>query len=146
MNKRIATAVIAILFAGPLVAVAETVVQQNSTVMSLYAQLIVLLQEIASLQKPAASVLSVSPDHGVAPLSVSFSINSPVGTESIIFGDGGYSGQTCTKRASGWCDLSKGITHTYQLPGTYTVNVYRHEGPVGTDGTNVSTSTIVVTN
>ncbi len=139
MKKRVATAIAVALFAGPFVAVAESAVQNNSQITTLYAQLIVLLQKIASLQKQ--SVISVSPDHGAAPLTVQFAINNPTGTESIIFGDGGYSGQTCIKKANGWCDFSKPLAHTYALPGTYTVNVYTHNG----EAKIVSTSTVVVT-
>ena len=87
MNKRIATVVITLLFAGPLVAVAETVVQQNSQVMTAYAQLAVLLKKIADYRISAAPIVSYTPDHGKAPLTVTFTINQNKadGTESIIF-------------------------------------------------------------
>src|SRR5260370_89459 len=96
MNKRIATAVIIALFAGPFVAVAEAAVQQNSQIISIYAQLVVLLQKIAALQHP---IISITPDHGVTPFTAEFKIINSTGTESIIFGDGHYTGQTCTKKS-----------------------------------------------
>jgi hypothetical protein len=129
-----------ILTTSPFIALADTV--QNSQIISLYAQLITLLQKMVALQNSSPSVISIAPDHGVAPLVVFFTIKNPTGTESVIFGDGAYSGKTCTKMPTGWCDLSNPIPHTYQYPGTYTVNVYTHINNVPAV---VSTSTVIVT-
>ena len=96
---------------------------------------------VANSYTPAAQspALIVGPIAGLAPLSVHFQIVNWTQTEAIIFGDGHYTGQTCTYLQNGWCDLSKGFDHTYDLPGDYTVLLYTHPLGHNIDGTLVYT-------
>ena len=126
MIKRIATLVSIALFALPTFAAAAT----NDQLIALYQQLIsVLQQELLALQNSEHAWLSMTPTSGTVPLVVMFTVNHPSQTEAIDYGDGHSSGSNgCTKNALGWCDLSQPVYHSYQLPGTYKVTLYSHEG------------------
>ena len=128
MLKRLALILSIILFASPALAFADTPTTNDSQLVSLYTQLISLLQqEITLLAHPAQAYLSIYPASGVAPLFVTFIVNNPSGAESIYYGDGHTTGSDgCVKNAQGWCDLSNPVAHMYQLPGTYTVTLYKH--------------------
>ena len=87
-------------------------------------QLIQILQQ--ELGMSGTGALSISPASGPAPLTTTFTVNNPTGTEAIDFGDGHSTGSNgCVKNAQGFCDLSKPVPHTYQLPGSYKVTLYR---------------------
>lgn len=140
MIRRIAIGFAFMLLAAPALALADTVatsVTVENPLVGLYTQLISLLQqEIALLENPqtasnsntsTSTSLSIYPTTGVAPLFATFVVNDPTGTESINFGNGGTTGtQGCTKNALGWCDLTAPVPHEYQIPGNYTVTLYRH--------------------
>lgn len=112
----------------PIFSFADTATHEQQLV-SLYTQLILLLQrEVAVLRNAASPSLSISTPYGYAPLLVVYSVNNPSGKEAIDFGDGHSSGSNgCMMNSYGFCDLSKALSHTYQLPGTYTVTLYGHQ-------------------
>jgi hypothetical protein len=133
MKKALVGAVAAAALCIPVAAFAD-----NGQIVALYQQLIQLLQqEIAILKNEA---LKVTPSSGKVPLEVSFMLGNAQGSEAIDFGDGHSSGSSgCTKNAAGYCDLAKGVSHTYQLPGKYTVTLYR---TIGGTPTVITTTTV----
>ncbi len=93
-------------------------------VVALYQQLIVLLQQEIELLKKQA--LTISRTTGEAPFMTTFMVQDLQGNEAIDFGDGRSTGSAgCPRNAKGFCDLSKIVEHTYQLPGSYTVSLLR---------------------
>lgn len=142
MLKKIAVGVGVVVFALPVFAAADTSVQTQ--LVTLYQSLIQLLQkELSLLIGPSKASLQVTPPSGPAPLTVTFSLQSPQGNEAIDFGDGHSSGSSgCAKNAQGFCDLSKSVTHEYALPGTYKVLLLR---TVGTTAETVTSSSVTVT-
>jgi hypothetical protein len=154
MNKKVIYWIAGLVALVPI-AVSAEVMSGNDQLISLYQQLIVLLQQELNLMHGTSStpsvtsstspnstgVLSLSPNSGSAPLTVAYSVATPNGTEAIDYGDGHSSGSNgCVKNAMGYCDLSHGTTHTYTYPGTYTVTLYDH----GTDLHVVSTQKVTV--
>lgn len=119
MKKILVGGVVAVALAVPVAAFAD-----NGQIVALYQQLISLLQqEINILQ---AQALTISPNTGSAPLTVTFTVNKTLGNEAVDYGDGSSTGSAgCTKNAKGFCDLSQPVQHTYQLPGNYKVTLYR---------------------
>jgi hypothetical protein len=129
MRKHIAAIVGIFMMAMPLTASADA--QQDAILMTMYTQLIQLLQqELLALQNTNSAWLNITPGTtGQAPFTVMFVVNNRNGTEAIDYGDGNSSGSKgCVKNSLGWCDLSQPIFHAYQLPGTYTVTLYAHDG------------------
>lgn len=146
LNKLIAGMLTAIAFATPMVAMADT----NTQLVSLYQQLIGLLtQELALLkaqasQAPHSAPIAIDAPQGKAPYTALFTLGTLDGTEAVDFGDGHSTGSNgCTTNAGGYCDLKHEIVHTYQLPGTYTVTLYRHS-PAQKDGYKVAQVTVTV--
>ncbi|MBI5470256.1 hypothetical protein HY968_02955 [Candidatus Kaiserbacteria bacterium] len=126
MLKRIAIGFGIVVFAVPVFASAAVVTGNSDQLIALYTKLVQLLQqELSFLQnKPHASV-SVAPSSGPAPLSVVFTVGNRSETEALDFGDGHSTGSNgCKKNQGGYCDLSQPISHTYQLPGSYTAKLY----------------------
>lgn len=142
-TKLIAGLLVAASLATPAIAMADTTTQ----LVSLYQQLIGLLtQELALLKAtPAAQApISIDAPQGKAPYTALFTLGSLDGTEAVDFGDGHSTGSNgCTKNAQGYCDLGHQIVHTYQLPGTYTVTLYRHS-PSQKDGYKVAQLAVTV--
>jgi hypothetical protein len=126
MLKKIAIGIGIVVFAMPVFASAAVATGNTDKLVALYTQLVQLLQqELAYLQGKSHSSVSAIPSSGAAPLSVVFTVSNSSGTEALDFGDGHSTGSGgCTKNAGGYCDLSHPITHTYQLPGAYTVSLY----------------------
>ena len=103
-------------------------------------QLMQILQEHGIMGTRALGILPAS---GPAPLTTTFTVNNPTGTEAIDFGDGHSTGSNgCVKNAQGFCDLSKPVLHTYQLPGSYKVTLYRGANAAAVV---VTTQTVTVT-
>ena len=129
MTKKIAALLGTALFLIPALAAAETV--QNDKLISLYSQLVQLLQTQLDLLKSLPQpTLDISPTTGKAPLEVVFTLLNGRGTEAIDYGDGYTSGiNGCARNALGWCDLSLSKIHTYALPVTYTATLYMHPTP-----------------
>ena len=110
----------------------------NTQLVSLYTKLVELLkQELIILQSQSQSksqesltgraTLSISPNNGVVPLAVVFTLTNKNATESIDFGDGHSTGSAgCVRNAKNWCDLPDNIPHTYSYPGNYKVTLYDH--------------------
>ena len=123
MLKKLAIGAGIVVFAVPVFATAD-IGGSSTQLISLYTQLIQLLQqELTWLQN---NKLSIAPLSGSAPLTSVFTLNTQTGTEAIDFGDGHSTGSSgCVKNAGGYCDLSKPVSHTYALPGTYKVSVYQ---------------------
>ena len=140
MLKKIAIGVGVVVFAMPILAAADTDMQTK--LVNLYQQLIQLLQqELTFLQNKHAS-MTITPSSGAAPLIVTFTVSNTAGDENIDFGDGHSVGSSgCAKNAQNWCDLSKPVMHTYQLPGMYTVKLFDK----GKDLHLLSTAMITVT-
>jgi hypothetical protein len=135
MKKTIAGFVAVAALATPVAVFAD-----NGQLVALYQQLIQVLQQQINLLKQGT--VTVSPQSGKAPLEVAFTVVDPIGSEAIDFGDGHSTGSDgCEKNAKGFCDLSKSVSHTYQLPGTYKVTLYRGTGK---DATIVGTQTVTV--
>jgi hypothetical protein len=146
MNKKIALALVGVLFVAPVAVSAAT---NTSQLESLYTKLIALLTQELQLLKQAQSAqtgpqLVIDSPHGTAPYSALISLPHLDGTEAVDFGDGHSTGSNgCVRNAGGYCDLKHDLAHTYQYPGTYTVTLYRH--PAGQkDATIVTKATITV--
>jgi hypothetical protein len=135
MKKTIAGVVLGLALCVPVAVFAD-----NSQLISLYQQLIQMLQvQLGVLQ---SKVLTITPNSGTAPFTATFILNNQTGTEAIDFGDGHSTGSSgCVTNSKGYCDLSQPLTHTYQFPGTYKVSVYR--GPADT-AVVISTHTVTV--
>ncbi len=131
MKKTIAGVIAVVALAVPVAAFAD-----NGQLIALYQQLIQILQkELGILQQ---GLLTISPQSGPAPFTATFTVNNPLGTEAIDFGDGHSTGSSgCVKNTQGFCDLSKPVQHTYTLPGTYKVSLYRGEQVVVTQTVSV---------
>ena len=145
MFKHFALSLTFILLITPAVTHAADESAREGQLAPLYAQLASLLQqELAIMQDPSQTYLSIHPVSGMMPFFATFIMHNPTGTEGINFGDGHTTGTLgCTKNTKGWCDLSKPVAHTYQLPGFYTVHLFRH---LSLDQVQImSTSTIYVT-
>ena len=135
MKKVIAGGVLAVALAVPVAAFAD-----NGQLIALYQQLIALLQQ--ELHLIQENSLSVSPMSGSAPLAVSFTINKVQGNEALDFGDGHSTGSDgCKTNTAGFCDLTGPVMHTYNLPGTYKVTLYR---TVNGNAAIVTTNTVTV--
>jgi hypothetical protein len=153
MNKKITLWLAGLVVLVPI-AVSAQVMSGNTQLISLYQQLIVLLQQELNVMQgtvPTTSttgtvpkstgLLSLAHSSGTAPLTVSYTLSNLNGTEALDYGDGHSSGSNgCVKNSQGNCDLTKGTTHTYVYPGTYTVTLYDH----GTDLHVVSTQKVTV--
>jgi hypothetical protein len=128
MLKRIAIGVGIVVLSMPIIAAADTSVQTQ--LVSLYQQLVqILTQELAMLRAQPVqgnhASMTVSTTTGTAPLNIMVSVSGLAGDESLVYGDGHSAGSSgCAKNNQGFCDLTKSMTHTYQLPGTYTVTLY----------------------
>ena len=108
----------------PVYASAQVAMDNSGQIVTLYQQLIQLLQQELTLLQ--SNALSVSSATGPAPLSVTFTLHSSTGMEAVDYGDGHATGSGgCVKNSSGKCDLATPFVHTYTLPGTYTVTLYR---------------------
>jgi PKD repeat protein len=119
MTKKFAAIAVAMIFAVPVSASAQTVT--NDQLIVLYTQLVQLLQQQVMLlsQNPITSGnldLAITPVSGSAPLPVSFRVLNGQGTEAIDFGDGGSS-----------------------VPGSYTVTLYS-----SSSGTPVAVKTFII--
>jgi hypothetical protein len=128
MLKKIAIGVGVVVFSVPIMAAADTTVQNQ--LISLYQQLVqILTQQLTILRAQPVqgthATMVVTPTTGASPLEISVSVSNPAGDESLVYGDGHSVGSVgCTKNSKGFCDLTKPVTHTYLLPGTYTVSLY----------------------
>lgn len=127
MFKRIALMFAFVLCIMPSFAFAADSAHTRQLI-SLHKQLITLLQrEVALMQDPSYTYLSIFPTSGVVPLFTTFIVHHPSGTEGINFGDGHTTGTIgCAKNARGWCDLSNPVAHVYQFPGDYVVDLFKH--------------------
>ncbi len=153
MLRSVAFSVLFVLAATPALALADTVatsVTVENPLVGLYTQLISLLQqEIALIENPqtasnsntsTSTSLSIYPSSGVAPLFVTFVVNNPTGTESINYGNGHTTGTNgCVKNDLGWCILTGPVANEYQIPGTYTVTLYRHLSSTTVEVSSTST-------
>ena len=128
MLKKMAIGVGLVVLSVPIIAVADTSVQDR--LVSLYQQLVqILTQELAMLRaepvQGSHASMVVTPATGTAPFSVTITIANMAGDESVVYGDGHSVGSSgCAKNSKGFCDLSRPLTHSYQLPGSYTVSLY----------------------
>lgn len=131
MRKKIAIGIAVVVLTVPVATFAD-----NGQLIALYQQLVQILeQELGILQNEA---LTIDPSTGPAPLTSTFTIPHPTGTEAIDFGDGHSTGSSgCKTNAQGFCDLSQPVSHTYQFPGSYKVSLYR-----GTDVVMTKTVTV----
>jgi PKD repeat protein len=143
MNKKIASIALGIaLLAFPIIASAQSNSSNNASIIATLQQLIVTLtQELQQLiaahnattpilaNQSIPGVMTASPTTGSAPLTVSFTNQTG---STVDFGDGanGCSVSTDTQN----CFIPTSFTHTYTMPGTYTVTVGRLT-PSGTLGT-----------
>jgi hypothetical protein len=150
----------------PLAASAQTAPTDNSALIAVLQQLIVILtQELQQLiaakggstaitaqqtgsptqQQPA---FTASPTSGVAPLTVEFMFLYNAGATGITFGDGqeqSFSAPGCPpNNAGGMVNQSCVFDHTYASPGTYKVQLLRQNLVQGAD-TVLGTATITVT-
>lgn len=135
MKKVLIGGVAALALSMPVAVFAD-----NGQIIALYQQLVQILQQELTILKSQA--LQVSPTAGQAPLEVTVTLGLQKGVEAIDYGDGHSSGSAgCEKNAQGFCDLSKPVKHTYQLPGIYTVKLVRTvEGKVS----DVTSTTVTV--
>ena len=119
MKKALVGIVVVAALSAPVAVFAD-----NTQLIALYQQIVMLLQQELNLLRNNALV--VSPNSGAAPLTVTFTVNNSQGNEAVDFGDGHSTGSDgCVQNGAGFCDLSKPAHHTYQLPGSYKVTLYR---------------------
>lgn len=111
--------------------------------LSNYLQLIDLLKAQIQLKaNPEAVVLTRVQAYGTAPAPILFNLYNPTGYEFVSFGDGLTStSKDCARNAVGMCDISKPFAHTYTLPGTYTVTLFK---AVGKDREFMASTTITI--
>lgn len=141
----LSTSIVAVMMLPASVFAATNTTQLES----LYTQLVALLTQELQLLKDQQSAktgpqLVIDSPRGAAPYAALVTLPYLDGTEAVDFGDGHSTGSNgCALNAGGYCNLAHQVAHTYQLPGTYTVTLYRHSA-AHKDGYVVTTSKITV--
>lgn len=135
MKKFISFGIGIALLVSPVIASAQTVSADNSSIIAILEQLVATLtqelQQLIAARSGATqnnpALLTATPTNGSAPLTVELHINPSVASaNSIDFGDektsvetlGNGSGNSCGDPNESEC------AHVYTTPGTYTAHIY----------------------